>query len=263
METQLLIIDPQVDFCDPSGALFVQGADADMERLAGFVSAHGAGLTDIHVTLDTHHKRDIAHPLWWRDAAGAPPAPFTIISVEDVERERWVPADPAQAERSLAYVHALAANGRYPLCIWPEHCLIGSTGHAVYPALFEALGEWERASGESIAFWRKGENPLTEHYSVLRADVPDPDDPSTLPNLALIDALRSADRILVTGEAGSHCVASTLRDLDNLAPELTRRLVLLIDAVSPVTGFESFQESFLTDLTARGMQLSTTKEMAL
>ncbi|MGC4046542.1 MAG: hypothetical protein QM758_22345 [Armatimonas sp.] len=263
METQLLIIDPQVDFCDPAGALFVQGANADMERLADFVFAHGVGLASIHVTLDTHHKRDIAHPLWWRDSAGAHPAPFTIISVDDVESGRWLPADSEQADRSRAYVHALAANGRYPLCIWPEHCLIGSAGHAVYPILFDSLGDWERDSGKSIEFWRKGENPLTEHYSVLRADVPDPADPATLPNIPLIDALRGADRILVAGEAGSHCVASTLRDLDTLAPELTGRLVLLTDTVSPVTGFEALQESFLHDLTVKGMMLSTTKEAGL
>ena len=31
----LLIIDPQYDFCDPVGALYVKGADRDMEMLSG------------------------------------------------------------------------------------------------------------------------------------------------------------------------------------------------------------------------------------
>jgi hypothetical protein len=40
-------------------------------------------------------------------------------------------------------------------------------------------------------------------------------------------------------------------------------LILLTDVVSPVPGFERLQEDFLADLTAKGMQLSTTKEVLL
>jgi nicotinamidase/pyrazinamidase len=260
MKIQALFIDPQVDFCDPRGALFVAGADADMLRLAEFVERLEQSFEAVHVTLDTHHRLDIAHPLWWRCPDGAAPKPFTIISEADLERGVWASANPELETRSRAYVRALAQNGRYPLCIWPEHCLIGSAGHAVAPVLFDALGGWERASGRSVGWWRKGENPLTEHYSALRADVPDPSDPATQPNQALLDILREADRIVVAGEAGSHCVASTLRDLDALAPDLTPRLVLLTDAISPVSGFEALQTQFIADLTARGMQLSTTKD---
>ena len=260
MKTTLLLIDPQIDFCDPAGALYVPGADADMLRLSAYLDAKEAHFDAIHVTLDTHHLRDIAHPLWWKGRDGQPPAPFTIITSADLDSGTWTPADPATDVRSRAYVKALKANGRYPLCIWPPHCLIGSAGHAVYPALFASLCGWENASGGSVTFWRKGENPFTEHYSALRADVPDPADPATQANVALLDALRSAERIWVAGEAGSHCVASTLRDLDALAPELTPRLTLLSDAVSPVPGFEGLQQAFLTDLTARGMRLASTRE---
>jgi len=38
MSRCLFIIDPQVDFCSPDGALYVPGADKDMERLADFIS---------------------------------------------------------------------------------------------------------------------------------------------------------------------------------------------------------------------------------
>ena len=60
----LLIIDPQHDFCDKSGALFVQGADEDMKvRLPKMITRLGAKLDDIHVTLDCHHLIDVAHPI--------------------------------------------------------------------------------------------------------------------------------------------------------------------------------------------------------
>ncbi len=37
MDLRILIIDPQNDFCDKNGALFVPGADDDMIRLAGMI----------------------------------------------------------------------------------------------------------------------------------------------------------------------------------------------------------------------------------
>ena len=39
MNIQLLVIDPQNDFCHPDGSLFVPGADDDVERLAAFVES--------------------------------------------------------------------------------------------------------------------------------------------------------------------------------------------------------------------------------
>ena len=66
----LLVIDPQHDFCDPDGALFVPGADEDVERLTLFVDRVRDKLEMIHVTLDCHHFIDIAHPIFWLDKDG-------------------------------------------------------------------------------------------------------------------------------------------------------------------------------------------------
>ena len=101
---QLLIIDPQNDFCDlpasylpadPLGAgtlmpaLPVPGAHADMLRVAQLVAAGGDGLTGISVTLDTHHRIDIAHPAFWTDGSGGAVAPFTQITAADVRAGRY------------------------------------------------------------------------------------------------------------------------------------------------------------------------------
>jgi len=67
---ELLIIDPQVDFRDPSGSLFVPGADKDIERLSNLIERTGSQISDIHVTLDMHYQIDIAHPLFWKDSNG-------------------------------------------------------------------------------------------------------------------------------------------------------------------------------------------------
>jgi nicotinamidase/pyrazinamidase len=255
-KTHLLIIDPQNDFCDPKkGTLYVPGADEDMLRLAGFVRERGATISQIHVTLDSHHVWDIAHPVWWQDEVGNAPAPFTIIREAEITSGVWRARKSADQERSADYVAQLAKNGRYPLCIWPYHCLIGSTGHAVVPELFAALTEWEEG-GKSVDYIAKGANPYTEHYSAIQADVIDPLDPQTQVNTVLVDSLAEADRVYIAGEAGSHCVANTVRDLERQLSVRAKRptLILLTDTLSPVPGFEALQADFLVEMQGLGMQ---------
>src|SRR5215467_12508441 len=140
---ELLIIDPQVDFCDPGGALYVPGAERDMERLAAMVRRLKNRLDDIHVTVDSHHWIHIAHPIFWKDSRGVHPPVFTRISRADAEQGVWTTTAPGMYRRALDYVRKLETNGRYELIIWPPHCLIGSPGHTVFPVLYSALREWE------------------------------------------------------------------------------------------------------------------------
>lgn len=261
----LLTIDPQHDFCDPSGALFVPGATEDTERLAAMVDRIGDKLEDIHCTLDSHHYVDIAHPIWWKDRDGNHPDPFTIITAAEVRDGTWATMIPGFFKRSLEYVEKLDANSRYPLCIWPPHCLIGSKGATVMPKLFEAFIKWEQSGPGMVHYVTKGSNPFTEHYSGVQADVPDPSDPTTMLNTALIQTLESATAILITGEAGSHCVANTVQDIaDNFGSEdYVKKFVLLKDTVSPVPAvpggpdFPAIQRQFIDDMVARGMRVST------
>ena len=260
----LLIIDPQNDFCDlPGSALPVPGADADMRRLADFIRARGDALDAITVTLDSHSPMDIAHPAWWQDASGASPAPFTRITAGDVEAGRWRARDPARQEASLRYVHDLARTNKNVLVVWPEHCLVGSPGHNIHAALRTELDAWARRKLRPVTMVVKGLNPATEHYSAVRADVPDPADPGTQTNRALVDSIAAADRVLVAGEALSHCVAATVSDLAGDVPGLAKRTTLLVDATSNVSGFEALGEAFVATLGAQGMARATTTEVAL
>lgn len=259
----LLVIDPQNDFCDPkTGTLYVKGAEDDIKRLSAMIRRLPDAFDQIHVTLDSHHLFDVAHPLFWKDSNGKHPDPFTIISPDDVEQGRWTPTRPGLTRRALDYVKALEAGKRYPLCIWPPHCLIGSAGHAVVPELQAALLEWEEKHRRIVDFVTKGSNIHTEHYSAVKAEVPDPDDPTTQLNTRLIGILESADMVAIAGEAGSHCLANTVRDIaDNFQdPNAIKKLVLLEDATSPVPTFEQAQEDFVKDMAAKGMQFAKTTE---
>jgi nicotinamidase-related amidase len=259
---ELLIIDPQIDFCDPArGALYVPGAEHDMRRLAQMIVRLRDKIDDIHVTLDSHHLVHIAHPVFWKDSRGQNPPPFTKITRRDVEEGVWTTTQPGLYRRALDYVRQLEANSRYELTIWPPHCLIGSPGHAVFPELFDALQAWEKRFA-FVDYVTKGSNLMTEHYSAVQADVPDPSDPSTQINTRLIQTLQNADIIAVAGEARTHCLANTVRDIvSNFADDsLVSKLILLTDASSDIPGFEPHAESFLSEMAERGMQLSTTTE---
>ena len=143
MKVHLVIIDPQNDFCDPTGALYVPGSKEDMDRLAACIQRNLHKWDDIHVTMDSHRLIDIAHPLFWKDSAGNHPPNFTVITVDDVEKGRWVASMPSFQEWGLSYVKELAAKGKYQLVVWPVHCRIGSWGHNIFPSVFDALTEWE------------------------------------------------------------------------------------------------------------------------
>lgn len=277
MKIHLLVIDPQFDFCDPTGALYVAGAEQDMHRLAKMVNRLRGKLDDIHVTLDSHHLVDIAHPIFWVDSKGNHPNPFTLIFEDDVKNGVWRTTNPQFQKRALEYVQSLKANNRYVLCIWPPHCLIGSDGYKVYNGqkntpedekLFSAFKKWE-SNFAMIDYVTKGSNFWTEHYSAVQADVPDPMDPYTQLNMILIKTLQDTDIVLLAGEALSHCVLNTVTDIaNNFGEENIKNLVLLTDATSPVPNppgagapdFVGMGKQFIKDMKARGMQVSTTSE---
>lgn len=252
----LLIIDPQNDFMDqPNAALAVTGALQDMKRLASFITRMSSRLDDIHVTLDSHHVMDVAHPMFWRNDQNQAPNPFTIIKASDVEAKVWYPRVPSLYNRMKEYTKALEDGKRYPLCIWPEHCLIGTVGAAIQEDVQAALNDWARKGVQCVDFVTKGSNVYTEHYSAITAEVPDPTDPTTTLNWSLINTIAQADVIYVAGEALSHCVANTLRDLaNNFGEENIKKIVLLTDCSSSVTGFEAQGEAFIQEMVARGMR---------
>ena len=265
MTAQLLSLDPQNDFCDlpparcPPGsapALPVAGAHADLQRLASFIDAAGDVLEAITVTLDSHERLDIAHPGFWCAADGSAVAPFTSITAAQLREGRFRPRDPALLSRAQAYVDALEAGGRYTLMVWPVHCEIGSWGHAVHDAVRAACNRWEERRQRPVERVLKGRNPYTEHYSALMAEVPDPADPATQLDRALLGRLAPAQPLLVAGEASSHCVRATVEHLVEHLGGGLGRIWLLADCMSPVSGFEAESESFLAAMRALGLRVT-------
>ncbi len=268
--TELLIIDAQNDFCDlpahwcatdpVSGrplqpALPVPGAHADLLRLAAFIVAAGARIDGITVTLDSHHRHDIAHPPYWRRGDGSAVPPFTSITAAQVRAGEYTPVVPTELPRSLAYLDALEAAGRYRLMVWPVHCQLGSWGHGLHPAVLAACNAWEDARHTPVRVVDKGSFPWSEHYSALQAEVPDPAEPATQLNLPLLQRLDTADTLVVAGQASSHCVKATVEHLvQHLPGGRPQRLLLLTDCMSPVAGFEPQAQEFLAAMQRLGVR---------
>lgn len=273
---RLLVIDAQNDFCDlpddacprdAAGALVkpalpVPGAHADMLRLAAFIDAAADAIGDITLTLDSHHRIDIAHPPFWQHADGSPVAPFTPIDAAAVRAGTFLPRVPEAFDRALHYVDELERRGRYTLMVWPVHCEIGSWGHAVHAAVRAAYNRWEERTLHAVHKVMKGSNPWTEHYSAVIAEVPDAGDPGTQLNRRLVEHVAAATRLVIAGEAGSHCVRATTEDLVQHVGGDLGRIALLTDCMSPVTGFETAQREFLAAMRARGVRLLTCSEAA-
>lgn len=258
MSNCVLTIDPQMDFME-GGALGVPGATDDLKRLAKMVEANGDEIDDIQVTLDSHYHIHIAHSCWWVDKSGKNPDPFTIISKDSVDNGDWRPANPEWKDWALNYVAELEKNHRYALCIWPDHCIIGSVGQTIQPDFLKAVTSWEEKYSAIAPRTTKGSNPFTEHYSCIKADVPHPKDKSTRLNGHFVETLKKYDNILISGEALSHCVANSIRDVaSEFDEDQIKKFVLLEDASSSVQGFEQQGEDFVNDMVKKGMRLAKT-----
>lgn len=242
------------------------------------------------MTMDSHHKLHIAHPCFWTNSkSGEHPAPFTIISMEDVVSGKWIPrkdikhpvntplvdktilGDDApenlynndgsldMVQYCIEYTKRLETKGRFQLCIWPEHCLIGSNGHGVVDVVMKAVQDWSNETGGSVEWVHKGQNLLTEMYSAVCAEVPVSKE--TAFNNGLIESLKKdTNKLVVCGQALSHCVNYTVRDIVQHWPkDEMDKLTVLSDCASSVPGFEGAGEAFLNDMREAGVNVGTSE----
>jgi nicotinamidase-related amidase len=243
----LLLVDMQNTFCLPGFELFVRGrsgtgAVEDSRRVCEFIYRNLGVITQIIPTMDTHYAMQIFHPIALVNEQGAHPSPFTLVSEEEARAGKWrlnrdLYPDPSYLHH---YTRKLKEGGKYDLTIWPYHAMLGGVGHALVPAVEEAIFFHAIARRSQPDFQIKGDNPLTEHYSVLGPEVREglDDRPIAGKNVGLIEELLRFDAVVVAGQAKSHCVAWTVDDLleeiRKRDPSLAEKVFLLEDCTSPV-----------------------------
>jgi len=155
----------------------------------------------------------------------------------------------------------LEKKGRFQLCIWPEHALIGTHGHSINSSVNDALQEWCGVTLNTVQYIMKGTNCLVEMYSAICAEVEIKTDPSTSVDELLIERLNEADKLIICGQALSHCLNYTARDILKYWTKEPSRLCILIDCSSSVPGFEEDGEKFIRDMKAAGCTMTTSLDV--
>ena len=251
----LLSVDVQNTFCIPGFELYVGGRSGtgsvdDNLRLTRFIYRNLHRITEICPTLDTHQAMQIFHGIFLLNDKGEHPAPYTLISEDDITRGVWkfnpsiaksLEITESHGQRYLQhYARRLKESGRYDLTVWPYHAMLGGIGYALVSSVEEAIFFHNMARYSQSHFEIKGNNPFTENYSVLGPEVLEDGEgkPMARKNTALIQKLLQFDGVIIAGQAKSHCVAWTIDDLlrDILVRDkrLAEKVYLLEDCTSAV-----------------------------
>jgi nicotinamidase/pyrazinamidase len=263
----LVLVDYQHDFVDPSGTLYVPGSQEDVARLLSWFYRCADRISAIYASLDTHLPFQIFYGSWWQNPATAEhPAPFTTITAEEVAEGRWQPL--LEPEWSRHYVQELRERARKELMIWPYHTMQGTLGHMLVAPLSEALAWHSAARQTQPRYIVKGLTPRTEFYGIFGAEVPDPSTPESGLNTALLEEILQYDRVYLAGEAKSHCVLESGRQLVQYCagrPELLQRLYVLRDCTSavrhPSIDFDALAEEELARWERLGVQLVRSSDL--
>lgn len=257
----LVLVDFQHDFVDPNGTLYVPGSQHDVARLLTWFYANAHRISSIYASLDTHVPLQIFFSSWWRHAqTGEHPQAYTVITADDVVGGLWQPI--FQSEWSLSYVRHLQQQAKKDLMIWPAHTMQGTLGHMLVAPISEAISWHSAARNTQPTYIVKGQTLRTEYYGIFGAEVPDPQDAQSALNLPLLDAVMQHDKVYIAGEAKSHCVLETERQLVNRFGDRSafmQRLHFLRDCTSsvqhPVIDFDALAEQELANMQRQGVQL--------
>ncbi|MEN8907998.1 MAG: cysteine hydrolase family protein [Clostridiales bacterium] len=246
-DTKVLVIgiDYQNDFI--SGSLSVKDANKDLERFTKFIYNNMSKISEIDVSIDTHIPQQIFHPLWWIDGEGNNPKPFTIIKLEDLDSGKWRGLDHL---KSRDYVENLEKTGKKVLCIWPYHCLQGTWGAALenqFSNMLYFFNVAKKSFGQRLV---KGLDPYSEMFGIIKPEY----DTKNYINTDFLNKLKGFDKIIIGGEAKSHCVLESVRQIlehYEKRSDITSRIYILEDCMSSIDGFESETENIFNEFKSK------------
>ena len=234
-ETLLLAIDMQNSFME-KGSLGVPGSHGDVERLCRLIYSYADHISDITISLDSHDPLQIFHPIWWKDINGNAPLPFTAISAADIINGKWSPV--VNPSDSLNYVENLERLGKKQLMIWPYHCIKGTIGHSLECMFSNLIYFFSTAKRIRITSVMKGEDPLSEMYGIFKPEY----SKTSYINTELLKSIERYRKVYIAGEASSHCVLESVKQIAEFYSDdknITSRVHILTDCMSPIRGFES------------------------
>ena len=278
----VLIIDAQNDFCEnkgplgQKGSLYIEGSTEDMNRGAQFILNNRDRIKQIYASFDVHSRMQIFHPAWWIEkATGKNPDPLTLITLEGIDNGDFVAV--IEQEWSREYVRLLEEQGEFKLLIWPYHCLQGTWGSLMNASVTYAIEEWQFNYGSSVVLetLNKGWVPGYEYFGIFKPQIQTQGDTYTWFNKDFVEKLDQHDVIYIFGEAQSHCVGLSIKQLlveangdgttssyRDLSSRLLSKIVLLSDCMSDVEGYEGvMQPVFKEACEKHGMRMQKHDEV--
>lgn len=244
----VVVIDAQNDFHE-GGSLAVPGAREDTKRTIEFIYKWAHKITNVMLSLDTHTIAQIFHPIFWIDKDGNHPDPYTVIEPEDVAAGKYKPAFHVNV--AIDYLKGLKIEDKKKLCIWPEHCLQGTRGWLPEEQLMNMIYFYSIARVSRPIFYLKGQDADSEMYGIFEKEYSKDGVTMNQAVLKILSMIEKYDVIYFLGQAKSHCVLESMKQFlkryEN-RPEITSKVVFVIDCSSCVPGFEDETQRELDDL---------------
>jgi nicotinamidase/pyrazinamidase len=259
-------------------ALPVPGALDDVARVVNMIRRLGNKIKKITLTYDTHDHVHIGHPAFWRDQNGRMPPGMTPMPLDNVKNGMFHPINRFERVNNLGnqtfqeitegYLAALEATGRQHM-VWNEHCVAGTWGHNLHPELTLAVKEWQAQTGRLARRLNKGQFVFAESFGVFGALVPNTYAPETQLQEPYIRALAEDDLIVFGGQARTHCVLESMRQVVEtlqFGKDYLEKIYILQDAMSniPAAGpgvldFPANADTFFNGLVSKGVNLTDTR----
>lgn len=258
----LLGIDPQKAFGHKAYSMYCNsgiGGEQALLNAATLINEKTDRIHRLMLTGDDHQHFNIGCILWFINDKGNHPDIFSTIHSHDFDRGVWRCTLPEHQAWTSYYLHELEAKGKRHM-VFPEHGERNTISASFVDSIQDAASRWELFHKRNMSIFRKGRNPRVEQLSAIRAEVIDPDDPSTSMNELLIGEISQCHKVGAFGLALSHCLGFSLLDIFDVRPDLLERITLLTDATVNVRGYETQGEEIVSTLVNRGMSRSTTKE---
>ena len=216
----LLIIDPQHDFVDKLGKLYVEGAEKAIDNITQFLIKNMNCFKDIVITQDTHQRFHISSQFFWNERTKQ----GTIITKEDIKSCKYT---PIATRDEIDYDLMFEGINKYgPIIIWPLHCLEGTNGHAIPLKLMREVNNWGVLNKRSYIIQKKGDIPVLESFSALTEE-----------NILGIKPYwrnRTYDKVYVCGFCKDYCVAYTVADMIKTG-DYENKLVFVEPCMSSIT----------------------------
>lgn len=204
----LFIVDPQNDFVDPKGSLYVKGAEAAIDNICAAI--RNGGFDRIIVSQDSHQFFHIGHSEFWKER----PEPGTIIEIPgDLSRGNFVPA-MCDFDSPKNVISRIYEKNSRNIRIWPHHCIEGSWGYCFPDRLVDALNNWSKDYLKSYEVYQKGKDPYCESFSLLDEYTPD---------------FEGTDELVICGFCKDICVYETLSAIikSEVLPNYTQSIKVL------------------------------------